>query len=187
MRGVYPDYAVNLTETLPFGVERVNAYGLGSPGGAYQAGYRGATARIAIIDTGIDLTHPDLAAHIDVASGKNCVDPSLPPDDGHGHGTHVAGTAAAPVNGIGVVGVAPQGSLVYDPSATGVIGFAGDTDNFTLNVDPGQTITVLVTANTASSCDAWTPRTSVGWPRPRRSLLVRSRHSGNRWIPPNER
>jgi len=39
----------------------------------------------------------------------------------------------------------PAGSLIYDPSMTGVISFAGDTDMFTLNVDPGQTISVKVT------------------------------------------
>ena len=38
----------------------------------------------------------------------------------------------------------PLGSLIYDPSIGGLINFAGDTDSFTLNVDPGQTITVLV-------------------------------------------
>src|SRR5262249_13093406 len=38
----------------------------------------------------------------------------------------------------------PRGSLVYDPVASGFIAPAGDTDNFTLNVDPGQTITVVV-------------------------------------------
>jgi hypothetical protein len=43
----------------------------------------------------------------------------------------------------------PLGSLIYDPSVSGNIGFAGDTDSFTLPVDPAQTITVLVTANSA--------------------------------------
>src|SRR5262249_22269068 len=42
------------------------------------------------------------------------------------------------------------GSLIYDPSITRVIAFAGDTDSFTLAVDPGQTITVLVTPTTAA-------------------------------------
>jgi len=44
----------------------------------------------------------------------------------------------------------PLGSLVYDPSATGIITPAGDTDSFTLSVDPGQTITVLVTPISAT-------------------------------------
>src|SRR5262249_17837619 len=39
---------------------------------------------------------------------------------------------------------APQGSLVYDPLASGVITPAGDTDSFTINIDPGQKITVVV-------------------------------------------
>src|SRR5438105_7838190 len=40
---------------------------------------------------------------------------------------------------------APFGSLIYDATAAGIIGTAGDTDSFTINVDPGQTVTVLVT------------------------------------------
>ena len=108
---VEPDHAVQLTETLPFGVKRINAYVSGG-GGAYQAGFRGAGARIAVLDTGIDLDHPDLAASIDGASGRNCVNSALAPNDGYGHGTHVAGSAAAPLNGVGVVGVAPQSQLV---------------------------------------------------------------------------
>jgi len=39
----------------------------------------------------------------------------------------------------------PRGSLVYDPGVSGTINFAGDTDNFTLAIDPGQTITVIAT------------------------------------------
>ena len=112
VRLVTPDYAVTLTETLPFGVKRIDAHVPGSPDGAYQNGYRGAGARIAIIDTGIDLDHPDLAASMDPAGGKNCLAPGTPPNDGHGHGTHVSGTAAAPLNGNGVVGVAPEAQLV---------------------------------------------------------------------------
>jgi subtilisin len=109
---VHADAAVYLNETLPLGVERIAAYEPEGPDGAYQHGYRGAGARIAILDTGIDLDHPDLAASIDIGLGRNCVDGTLPPNDGYGHGTHVAGTAAAPLNGIGVVGVAPEASLV---------------------------------------------------------------------------
>jgi immune inhibitor InhA-like protein len=39
----------------------------------------------------------------------------------------------------------PQGSLIYDPSVAGAIGFAGDTDSFTLAIDPDQTVTAIVT------------------------------------------
>jgi subtilisin family serine protease len=108
---VQPDGALHLAETLPFGVERVSAYVPGGTG-AYQSGFRGNGARIAVLDTGIDLDHPDLLASIDNDLGKNCVDGTLPPNDGYGHGTHTAGTAAAPLNGVGVVGVAPEARLV---------------------------------------------------------------------------
>lgn len=89
----------------------------------------GATAvRVGVIDTGIDATHPDLAANIDVAASRNwvtddpaidgpcevttCVDPVTV--DGDQHGTHVAGIIAAAANGIGVTGVAPKVTLVND-------------------------------------------------------------------------
>ena len=108
---VTPDHAVYVAETDPFGIERIDAFIVGG-GDAYSAGYRGAGARIAVIDTGIDLDHPDLAESIDTDAGLNCFDDEVPPNDGHGHGTHVAGTAAAPLNDIGVVGVAPEATLV---------------------------------------------------------------------------
>jgi subtilisin family serine protease len=66
------------------------------------------TSNVAVIDTGIKLNHADLNA----AAGKDCIDPGTSPVDGHGHGTHVAGTIGALNNGAGVVGVAP-GTLVY--------------------------------------------------------------------------
>jgi len=66
---------------------------------------------IAIIDTGIDLDHPDLtvAGSTNCARFGGCLDGGG--NDGHGHGTHVAGIAAAKNNGIGVVGVAPGARL----------------------------------------------------------------------------
>jgi subtilisin family serine protease len=62
---------------------------------------------IAIIDTGIDLDHPDL----NVVQHKSFIRRVKKGDDDNGHGTHVAGTAAALDNGIGVVGVAPGARL----------------------------------------------------------------------------
>ncbi|MEZ0396579.1 MAG: S8 family serine peptidase, partial [Anaerolineales bacterium] len=59
---------------------------------------------IAIVDTGIDLGHPDLSAKL--VAGRNILNPALPPNDDNGHGTHVAGIAAASSdNGLGVAGV----------------------------------------------------------------------------------
>jgi lantibiotic leader peptide-processing serine protease len=65
------------------------------------------------IDTGLDYTHPDLAANVDSANSVNCVSGDPVPgaaaaNDDNGHGTHTAGTIAAARNGIGIVGVAPN-------------------------------------------------------------------------------
>jgi subtilisin family serine protease len=65
------------------------------------------------IDTGLDYTHPDLAANVDFADSVSCVGgvPNQSPaawNDDNGHGTHTAGTIAAASNGIGIVGVAPN-------------------------------------------------------------------------------
>ena len=78
---------------------------------------------IAIIDTGVDLDHPDLQANL--LSGYDYVDDDSVPEDGNGHGTNVAGIAAAALNGIGVAGVAPTARLlpvrVLDDSGNGYL------------------------------------------------------------------
>ena len=66
---------------------------------------RGEGINVAIIDTGIDYTHPDLAPAY--AGGYNAITKTNDPMDDNGHGSHVAGTIAAADNDIGVVGVAP--------------------------------------------------------------------------------
>lgn len=65
---------------------------------------------IAIIDTGVDLDHSDLQANL--LTGYDFVDSDGVPDDGQGHGTHVAGIAAAALNGTGVAGVAPTAKIL---------------------------------------------------------------------------
>src|ERR1051325_7749861 len=65
------------------------------------------------IDTGLDYTHPDLAANVDDANSANCVSGvpvagKVAANDDNGHGTHTAGTIAAAANGIGIIGVAPN-------------------------------------------------------------------------------
>jgi lantibiotic leader peptide-processing serine protease len=66
----------------------------------------------ATIDTGLDFTHPDLAANYDPTHSADCTSgaavPLPPGNDPNGHGTHTAGTIAADDNGIGIVGVAPN-------------------------------------------------------------------------------
>lgn len=66
---------------------------------------------VAVLDTGIDLNHPDLAQNM--VNGINIINPGLLPQDDHGHGTHVAGIVAAVTNnGVGVAGVAGNCSLM---------------------------------------------------------------------------
>ena len=87
-------------QTVPWGVAYVGGAGDGT----------GKTAWV--IDTGIDLDHPDL--NVDVARSRNFVTQgtNTTGDDGNGHGTHVAGTIGAINNSIDVVGVAANASVV---------------------------------------------------------------------------
>ncbi|MGH2727454.1 MAG: S8 family serine peptidase, partial [Actinomycetota bacterium] len=103
-------------QDLPTGVDRVDADAFPENGEGVQ---------VAVMDTGIDLQHPDLAANI--AGGIYCPRDGEPAsgtfDDTNGHGSHVAGTIAAIDNADGVVGVAPKAKLwavrVLDPTGEG--------------------------------------------------------------------
>ena len=79
--------------------------------------------KVAVIDTGIEVTHPDLAGII--KGGWNAISPGKPFDDDHGHGTHCSGTIAAKDDDQGVVGVAPQidlyGVKVLDSEGSGTV------------------------------------------------------------------
>lgn len=97
-----PRIAAVSGQEIPWGVERVRAPQ------AWGA-TKGTDVRVGIIDTGIDLSHPDLQANI--AGGINVLKSDQPPLDDNGHGTHVAGTIAALNNDFGVVGVAPEAKL----------------------------------------------------------------------------
>lgn len=85
-------------EAVPTGVTRIGALGAGGSG-----------VTVAVVDTGIDLSHPDLAGNI--VANKSCIVGKKNGNDDNGHGSHVAGTIAGIDNAIGVVGVAPQAKL----------------------------------------------------------------------------
>ncbi|WOX08703.1 S8 family serine peptidase [Streptomyces sp. N50] len=85
---------------------------------------------VAVIDVGVDDTHPDIAPNFSASQSANCVGGKAdttygswrPVDSAHYHGTHVAGEIAAARNGIGVAGVAPgvkvAGITVAEPDST---------------------------------------------------------------------
>jgi len=103
-------------ETLPWGVDRIDAdlvWGITT----------GDPVKVAIIDTGIDLTHPDLKDNI--KGGYNAINSRKSANDDNGHGTHVAGIIAAIDNEIGVIGVGPKIDLyavkVLDRNGSGYL------------------------------------------------------------------
>jgi subtilisin family serine protease len=100
---VQPDGVASISaQTLPTGINRIDAEL--SPTAKINGVDERVNVDVAVIDTGIDLKHPELNVY--TAGAKNCSTGNSA-DDGNGHGTHVAGTIAALDNGNGVVGVAP--------------------------------------------------------------------------------
>jgi len=85
-------------QVIPWGVTRVGG------------GLDGTGKRAWIIDSGIDLDHPDLT--VDLTLSKSFLGSRTTADDQNGHGTHVAGTIAAKNNSIGVVGVAAGATVI---------------------------------------------------------------------------
>lgn len=82
---------------------------------AWAAGGRGAGVRVAVLDSGIDRQHPDLAPNLNEELSASFVpgeDYYVRPGVYFNHGTHVAGTLAAAENGEGVIGVAPEAEIV---------------------------------------------------------------------------
>jgi len=71
---------------------------------------KGENVTIAVLDTGCDLDHPDLAENL--LTGKNMIKPNLSPHDDNGHGTHVTGILVANDNEIGMVGVCPKAKVI---------------------------------------------------------------------------
>ncbi|MGH9220347.1 MAG: S8 family serine peptidase [Vicinamibacterales bacterium] len=105
------DAAHIVADTLEYGVNNIDAevvWGGSQDATTVIPGRGGAGARVAVLDTGIDCGHEDLAGGC--VYGANFASFTLPFDD-HGHGTHVAGIIGARANGVGVIGVAPEATV----------------------------------------------------------------------------
>ena len=203
---------IALRQTANFELQRVVVEALGKPGGSVTqpaqttpwgiarvgapvSGNTGTGIKVAIIDTGIDLDHPDLAAN--VKTGANFVNTSKSPEDDNGHGTHVAGTVGALDNAIGVVGVAPTASLypvkVLDRRGSGTwsgvasgIGWAADNGMHVANMSLGggasttvenacanaETAGVLLVAASGNSGDGSTSTTELSYPAAYSSVVA---------------
>jgi len=112
-----------LQQTVPYGISKVQA------DTAIDDGKTGAGVDIAIVDSGIDARHETLEANLGTGyatsgaacdtscdGGSRCQPAGISTcyeswDDDNSHGTHVAGTAGAADNGVGVLGVAPGATL----------------------------------------------------------------------------
>lgn len=135
---------------------------------AAQATATGKGVKVGVIDGGVDFTHPDLAGAIDVAKSCSFIYSTTPTADPaevangdcsnksavqdlQGHGTHVATTIAGRKNGIGIVGVAPEATVVglkactvsgfcFADSVAAALRYAGDQRldvvNLSLFADP---------------------------------------------------
>ena len=97
-------------EVLPWGVDRIDAekvWGGSEDATAVIPGNpSGQGVKVAIVDTGIDVKHSDLKDNL--KGGVSTVAYTRKYNDDNGHGTHVAGIAAAVDNEIGVIGVGPE-------------------------------------------------------------------------------
>lgn len=133
-------------QVTPWGISQVD----GAKSGA------GLTAWV--IDTGIDYNHADLnvdtrrAANF-VSRGKNSA------KDGHGHGTHVAGTIAAIDNGIDVVGVAAGATVVpvrvLDNSGSGYMSWViAGVDHVAAHASPNDVANMSLGGGISTSLDA---------------------------------
>ena len=111
-------------QSTPTGVDRVEADL--SPTAAIDGTDQRVDVDVAVIDTGVDLDHPDLNVH--TAGAKNCTLFGLgSADDQNGHGSHVAGSIGAKDDATGVVGVAP-GARIWPVKVLGASGAGLNSD-----------------------------------------------------------
>jgi subtilisin family serine protease len=128
---LFEDQPAPQAETVPAGVSRIKAPL------AWDA-TRGKGIKVAVLDTGIDFDHPDLAPNY--RGGVSFVPDEASAKDFNRHGTHCAVTIAAAINGRGVVGV-------YNPAGKPIASLFESPD-----VQPIQTIPSYCVMRTEVSC-----------------------------------
>ncbi|MBE9549588.1 MAG: S8 family peptidase [Proteobacteria bacterium] len=149
-----PDSIISISKGKPGG---------GGGGGGQQVSY--GTARVGgavdgtgytawVIDSGVDLDHPDL--NVDTVRAVSFVRGDA--DDQNGHGTHVAGTIGALDNSIGSLGVAPNTTIVpvrvLDRRGSGsTSGVIGGIDYVAANASPGDCANMSLGGGVSQSLD----------------------------------
>jgi lantibiotic leader peptide-processing serine protease len=130
-RAIPARQATHIASGEPFGALQWNLEAIHADQAALE-GYRGcetARARVAVLDSGIILTQPDLAPNLNATLSQSFVpgEGLEPPEGEFNHGSHVAGIIAAAINDYGVQGVAPCAELmavkVLRNSGTGSFGW----------------------------------------------------------------
>ena len=161
VKGVYPDMMVNFglpevtikAKPAPQPVAQSTPWGITRIGGSADG-----TGKIAwIIDTGIDMDHPDLT--VDQTRGKNFISLTAKPDDDNGHGTHCAGIVAARNNSLGVIGVAAGATVVpikvLDRRGSGAYsGIIAGVDYVATNGKAGDAVNLSLGGPTYDALDA---------------------------------
>lgn len=97
-----PFTRVDISQRIPWGLAAIQVPKLWPK-------TKGQGIRIAIVDTGVDFTHPDIKSALH--RGVNLLNRHQLPMDDNGHGTHIAGTLVASSASFGIRGIAPGASL----------------------------------------------------------------------------
>ena len=154
VRYVEPNYLAQMTDTIPTDPNWNLQYGLiniRAPQG-WDLSRGSSSVTIAIVDTGVDLGHPDLSAKI--VAGRDFVNNDFTAQDDNGHGTHVAGIAAAASNnGSGIAGVS-WGARIMPVKVLNAAGggtFADVAAGITWAADNGAQIVNLSVGGASSS------------------------------------
>jgi thermitase len=159
-----PDYPVQVADVIPNDPYWSSQWGppdIQAPQ-AWSVTTGTSSVTIAIIDTGVDLTHPDLASQIDSVNSKSFLAYTTSPQDDYGHGTHVAGIAAAiGNNGTGIAGIAwgvrimalkvlDNAGSGYESDVASAITYAADHGAQVINLSLGGSAADTTLANAVS-------------------------------------